>query len=154
MKPSARPRATSVIDFLQRHEGAAGLLPTAERILRLRDDLRLLLPAALRDTCEVSGFDADVVIVRVSSAGLAAKLRQTLPRLRDGLIERGWQVSAIRARVQPGGSPSISTTWHAPTETSIPAEAVLAFRRLGQTLDDSPLKSAVERLIRRRSPGG
>lgn len=152
MKSPVRPGSTSVIEFLQRHEAAAGLLPAAQRIVRLGQDLRLLLPPALKDSCEVAGFDDGTVLLKVSSAGLAAKLRQTLPRLADGLQQRGWQVSAIRTRVQPGGSPTTSATWAAPSEAAIPTSAVAAFGDLSRSLDDSPLKTAVDRLVRRRAP--
>ena len=147
---SAGHGATSVIDFLQRHEGTAALLPAAQRILQLRQDFVALIPASLRDTCEVSGFNEESVTVRASSAGAAAKLRQTLPRVRDGLLERGWQVNAIRVRVQPGGAASVSTHWEAPSQTAIPASGVAAFESLNEVLEDSSLKTAVQRLIRRR----
>ncbi len=150
MRSLPRQTSTTVIDFLQRHDGAAGLLPAAQRILKLRRDLLALMPVTLRENCEVSGFDDEIVTVKVSSAGAAAKLRQTLPRLRDGLLERGWKVSAIRMRVQPKGSSAVSTTWRAPSETAIPRVAVDAFAALNRKLDESPLKSAVERLIARR----
>ncbi len=153
MKPTRGHTATSAIDFLQRHDGAAGLLPAAQRILELRQDLLALIPASLRETCEVSGFDDEVVAVRVSSAGAAAKLRQTLPRVRDGLLDRGWKVSAIRIRVQPTRSPIVSTTWMAPSQAAIPVGGVAAFADLGRGLEASPLKTAVERLVRRRGGG-
>jgi len=145
--------ATSAIDFLQRHEGAAGLLPAAQRLLKLRRDLLALMPAALRGLCEVSGFDDETVMLQVSSAGAAAKLRQTLPRIRDGLIDRGWKVNAIRMRVQPRTSSGISTTWKSPSTTAIPGGALDAFSALNSKLEHPALKSAVERLIRRRRAG-
>ena len=156
MKTFPRQRAplrgpTSVLDFLHRDEGAAGLLPSAQRLLGLRQDLLALMPVTLRDHCEVSGFDEEIVVLRVTSAGAAAKLRQTLPRLRDGLIDRGWKVNAIRMRVQPRKSPVASTTWRAPTLATIPTAGVDSFAALNRSLDDSPLKAAVERLIRRRA---
>ncbi len=153
MKSSRQPSvrtATSAIEFLQRHDGAAGLLPAAQRILQLRQDVVALMPASLRDTCDVAGFNEEVVTVRASSAGAAAKLRQTLPRLRDGLLDRGWKVNAIRVRVQPGGSSIVSTAWVAPSQTAIPASGVDAFASLNESLELSPLKTAVERLLRRR----
>ena len=157
MKPFPRRRspaagATTALEFLQRHDGTAGLLPAAQRLLKLRRDLLALMPAALRDLCEVSGFDEETVVLRVSSAGAAAKLRQTLPRIRDGLIDRGWKVNAIRMRVQPKTSPGISTTWRAPSTTAIPVDALDAFADLNGKLEHPALKSAVERLIRRRRP--
>ncbi|MEO8937126.1 MAG: DciA family protein [Burkholderiaceae bacterium] len=149
-QPSPRHSPTSVLEFLQRDDGAAGLLPAAQRMLKLREDLLALMPAKLGENCEVSGFDDETVVLRVSSAGAAAKLRQTLPRLRDGLLHRGWKVNAIKMRVQPLGSSTVSTTWRASSQTAIPQDGVDAFAALHSQLEDSPLKSAVERLLRRR----
>lgn len=155
MKPFPRQRspvasATSAIDFLQRHDGAAGLLPAAQRLLALRRDVLALMPGALRNICEVSGFDDETVMLQVSSAGAAAKLRQTLPRMRDGLVDRGWKVNAIRMRVQPRFSSGGSTTWRAPSTAAIPLVAVDAFAALDGKLEHPALKAAVERLVRRR----
>ena len=152
MRTNPNSTSTAVIDFLQRHEAAATLLPGAQRAIALQRDLRALLPDASKDSCDVSGFDDATVTLRVSSAGAAAKLRQTLPRLRAGLTERGWKVNAIRIRVQPSGIPVVSTAWRSRTATSIPPGAIGAFIALSGNLDDSPLKSAVERLIGRRRP--
>jgi hypothetical protein len=152
MKFDSRHNPTSVLDFLQRHEGAAGLMPTADRLLKLRRDLLTILPAALLETCEVSGFDDQAVVLRVSSASAAAKLRQMLPRMRDGLIDRGWNIGTIRIRVKPRITSVTSTPWRSPQRADITSKGVEAFSRLGSSLEDSPLKSAIERLVRRR-PG-
>ena len=144
------PTSTPVIEFLQRDEAASGLLPTARRALALRSDLQALLPGALRDRCDVSAFDAETLVLAVPSAGIATKLRQTLPRLQDGLVSRGWKVSAIRIRVQPKGTPVVSSTWITGSGTAIPPGALDAFVALRETLHKSPLRSAVERLIGRR----
>lgn len=158
MKPSRRRDAASAIDFLRRHEGAAAMLPAAERLVRLRQDLLALMPAPLRGVCDVSGFDDETVNLRVFSASAAAKLRQTLPRLRDGLLDRGWKVNAIRVRVQPRVLVEESSSWKPQQGTDMSAAGVSAFAALDRDLDadESPLKAAVARLLRRRraAPGG
>ncbi len=150
MKPNLQGAIAPVIDFLRRHDGAAALLPAALRNLRLGQDTLALMPAVLRETCEVAGCDDGVLILRVSSAGAAAKLRQTLPRLRDGLLDRGWQVSSIRVRVQPRRTDADPARGKQKKDAAIPSEGLAAFADLRNTLVDSPLKAAVERLIRRR----
>jgi hypothetical protein len=37
-----------------------------------------------------------------ANASVAAKLRQLQPRLEEVLRERGWQVNAVRVKVQSG----------------------------------------------------
>ncbi len=150
MKPNPQGAAAPVIDFLRRHDGAAALLPAALRNLRLGQDTLALMPAVLRETCEVAGCDDGVLILRVSSAGAAAKLRQTLPRLRDGLLDRGWQVSAIRVRVQPHTAATRPEVRKQKNDAAISSEGLAAFKDLRDTLEDSSLKAAVDRLIARR----
>ncbi len=156
MKPTHRRDAAAAIDFLRRHEGAAAMLPAAERLVRLRYDLLALMPAPLRGVCDVAGCDDDTVNLRVFSASAAAKLRQTLPRLRDGLLDRGWKVNAIRVRVQPRDSIEESISWKAPQGAGMSAAGVSAFAALDRDLDpgDSPLKAAVARLLHRRREAG
>ena len=150
MKPNPKDASASVIDFLRRHDGAAALLPSALRNLRLGQDTLALMPEVLRDTCEVAGCDDGVLILRVSSAGAAAKLRQTLPRLREGLIRRGWQVSSIRVRVQPRTADTRTRVQAPKVDATISPEGLAAFADLRNNLTDSPLQGAVDRLIRRR----
>jgi hypothetical protein len=152
MRSDLRHNPTSVIDFLQRHDGAAGLLPVAERLLKLKQDLFAAMPATLRDSCEVTGFDDATVLLRVASASAAAKLRQTLPRLQESLAERGWKVDGIRVRVKPRAATDASVNWTSPNRPGISSSGVAAFEDLGQQLEDSPLRAAVERLVRRRAP--
>ena len=150
MKPNPQGATAPVIDFLRRHDGAAALLPAALRNLRLGQDTLALMPAVFRETCEVAGCDDGVLILRVSSAGAAAKLRQTLPRLQGGLLDRGWQVSSIRVRVQPRPADAGPTVRKQKNDAAISPEGLAAFADLRNTLADSPLKTAVERLIKRR----
>ena len=140
----------SAIDFLRRDDTAAALLPAAQRHLQLRQDVLALVPAALRETCEVVERDDDTVLIAVPSASAAAKLRQTLPRLRDGLLDRGWQVTAIRMRVQPNGPTGREAPAPARSGPDLPSAGLAAFDRLTQGLPESPLKAAVDRLLTRR----
>jgi hypothetical protein len=61
-----------------------------------------LLPAALASHVKPGPVDDDCWTLLVANASVAAKLRQLLPRLEDGLRGRGWQVIPIRIRVQSG----------------------------------------------------
>ena len=150
MKSTARREAAPAIDFLRRHESAAAMLPAAERLVRLRQDLLALMPATLRQTCDVSAFDEETVVLRVSSASAAAKIRQTLPRLQEGLLGRGWKVNAIRMRVQPRISVVESRPWRSDRTSDMAAAGIAAFAALDRSLEDSPLKAAVARLLGRR----
>ncbi len=144
-----RREPASAIDFLKRHDGTAAMLPAAERFLDLQRDALALVPATMRGVCEVGSFDGGTVTLRVSSASAAAKLRQTLPRLSDGLRGRGWKVDAIRIRIQP--RTQVDDAVRPPSrEMAMSAAGLAAFAALGGRLEESPLKAAVARLLARR----
>jgi hypothetical protein len=65
------------------------------------DAIRPHLPAALAPYVKPGPIDESGWSLIAMNASVAAKLRQLQPRLEDTLRERGWQVSAIRVKVQP-----------------------------------------------------
>jgi hypothetical protein len=59
-----------------------------------------LMPAALARHVKPGPVDAESWTLLAANASVAAKLRQFQPRLEERLLERGWQVSSIRIKVQ------------------------------------------------------
>jgi len=66
------------------------------------DAIHPLLPPPLASQVKPGPVDEDGWTLLASNASVAAKLRQLRPRLEDALRARGWQVSSIRVKVQPG----------------------------------------------------
>lgn len=61
-----------------------------------------LIPAPLRRKVKPGPIDGADWCLLVEGSAAAAKLRQVLPALLAQLRVRGWQVSAIRLKVQAG----------------------------------------------------
>ena len=59
-----------------------------------------ILPPALAPHVKPGPVDDTGWSLLAANASVAAKLRQLQPRLEEALRERGWQVSAIRVKVQ------------------------------------------------------
>lgn len=83
--------------------------PTLARLTALTRDssdrlkaIELLIPAGLRSTIQAGPIDGDSWCLLVKSNAAAAKLRQLLPALQAHLRSRGWEVNAIRLKVQTG----------------------------------------------------
>lgn len=146
---SSVPATQGVADFLRAHDKMAILLPTVARMAALQKDCAALLPA-LFDSCSVMQFDAGKLVLATPNAALAAKLKQQLPKLQEGLLRRGWQVNAIRIKVQVG---NISEKITPQKQLHLPAQALTALTALNDTLENSPqnaaLKSALGALLRR-----
>ncbi|MFN4119631.1 hypothetical protein [Acidovorax sp.] len=62
--------------------------------------IELLIPAALRPAVLAGPIDGDSWCLLVRSNAAAAKIRQLLPALQAHLRSRGWEVNAIRLKVQ------------------------------------------------------
>ena len=150
--PSARPSgsAQGAADFLRANTRMAAILPGVTRMVALQKACAAALPAMFA-TCAVVQFENGQLVLSTPNAALAAKLKQQLPKLQETLLQQGWQVSAIRLKVQ------VARKLDRPlksTPPALPPIATSAFAKLGEALDDSPrnhaLKAAIEAMVRRR----
>lgn len=81
--------------------------PTLARLTALVDEstarfkaVQPLIPAALRQAVKAGPIDGSQWCLIVDNNAVAAKLRQLLPALEAHLRTAGWEVSAIRLKVQ------------------------------------------------------
>jgi Dna[CI] antecedent, DciA len=143
-------RATpGVTDFLRSNDQMAALLPAIARLAAMQKDCCAILPA-LFDACSVMQFDAGQLVLATPNAALAAKLKQQLPKLQEGLVQRGWQVNAIRMKVQVGKITEKSKT---SKRLLLPNQAYSALATLNESLENAPrndpLKAAIKRMLSR-----
>jgi hypothetical protein len=140
--------AQGVADFLRSHDRMSTLLPAVLRMAALRQDCAALLPEMF-SACEILQMEAGSLVLSVQNAALASKLKQRLPNLQEGLAKRGWQVNAIRIKVQverPVEKPA------QPPKAELPHNAVVAFATLAESLENTgrneELKAALRALVR------
>lgn len=85
--------------------------PTLARLTELSQDslarlkaVEPMIPAVLRSAVKAGPIDEANWCLIVNSSAAAAKIRQLLPAMEAHLRAKGWQVSAIRLKVQlPSG---------------------------------------------------
>jgi hypothetical protein len=149
---ATKTRTTSleVTAFLRRNEKMAGLLPTAMRMASLQSDCAGALPQMFANCDVLSYQDAQLVLATPSSA-VAAKLKQQLPKLQLALHKKGWQIDAIRLKVQV--TRSIAPVVHT-RQLVMPQMAINAFEELGETLaptsQNATLIAALKAMAARR----
>ena len=85
---------------LQRSEPLARLAALMRDSNARFDTVRPYLPTALAPHVKPGPVDAAGWSLLAANASVAAKLRQLQPRLEAVLHERGWEVIAIRIKVQ------------------------------------------------------
>jgi hypothetical protein len=150
-KTSSRhtPTTKGVADFLRGHDKMASLLPSIMRMAALQRDCAAALPTMF-SSCGVLQFDAAQLVLSTPNAALASKLKQQLPKLTAALQQRGWQVSAIRLKVQVG---TPADNLRPNKKLSLPDQAISALAELETTLEPTPrnagLLDAINRLVRR-----
>jgi hypothetical protein len=122
--------AKGVADFLRTDDKMAALLPTAMRMAALQKDCASSLPAMF-ETCAILQFEAGQLVLSTPNAALAARLKNQLPKLQETLLQRGWQVSAIRLKVQVTAG-KVDTV--IPKIAKISGRGISAFAELGESL--------------------
>ncbi|WP_229751146.1 DciA family protein [Undibacterium terreum] len=136
-------------DFLRANDKIAPLLPTVRRNASLQKDCGAILPAMF-DACDVLQLAEGQLTLSTPNAALASRLKQQLPKLQDALQQRGWQINAIRIKVQVRRIVERS----APAKQALLSnQALRAFDNLGSSLEDTPqnaaLIAALQNLVKR-----
>ncbi len=151
-RPEQQAQTKGALDFLQSNDRLAALLPTLSQLASLQSDCERLLPT-LFASCRVLQLREGALQVAVPNAALATRLKQVLPKLQDGLRQKGWPVDAVKLKVQL--MPAVPASATRPVKHKVlPRNAAGAFAELEQTLEDSPrnagLRDALKALLSRR----
>ena len=96
-------RSTFPVSVQQAAEGSPTLARLAQLARESGERLKAvepLIPVALRRAVKPGPIEGSAWCLLVEGNAAAAKLRQVLPAMQALLCNRGWQVSAIRIRVQ------------------------------------------------------
>jgi hypothetical protein len=129
------PRSTpGITDVLRGAGGIAALLPMANKMARLQADCAAALPAMFGQ-CDILRFEEGSLTLAVANAAIAAKLKQQLPKLQTALRQRGWQVEAVKLKVQMA---RVTPPEQVMRSLELPNAALSAFEELSTSLPDTP----------------
>lgn len=121
------------------------LVSRAHALSALQRQFASAAPPYLAKSCTVLGLQFGTLTVAAANATVAAKLRQLAPELVVLLQNRGCEVSGIRVKVQVGYVPTQPR--QQPRELSRTARSAL--NDLSDSLNESPLKQALQRISRK-----
>lgn len=118
------------------------LLAQTQVLANLQGHFASVAPPYLAQTCQVLGLRHGTLTIAAANASAAAKLRQLAPELAARLQNRGCEVSGIRVKVQ------VTHVEHprAGPARKLGETARSALHDFSKSLDDSPLRKALERL--------
>jgi len=98
--PPLVPAPLAVSVALERTPVLVRLIEQVQDSRRRLSAIRSLLPSGLENHLHAGPVDEHGWTVFAANAAVAAKLRQCRPALEQALAAQGWQVSAIRIKVQ------------------------------------------------------
>ncbi|HZM47087.1 MAG TPA: DciA family protein [Burkholderiales bacterium] len=122
----------------------------AQRLAELERLLLSAAPRALSEATRIKSFRDGTLVVSADNAAVASKLKLLAPQLLMHIREREPEVTGIRVEVQPAPGAAPRKT----AKRALGGTAIAEFQSLAAGLADSPLKSAVERLVQRRGKTG
>jgi len=138
-------------DFLRANDKIAPLLPAIQRNLALQRDCEAIL-SSLFELCEVMQLADGQLVLGAANAAIATKLKQQCPKLQLQLQQRGWQINAIRIKVQ------VKRVIEKPLpikQLSIPKTALEALsaleKNIEKTAQNADLRAALSRLLTRHT---
>jgi hypothetical protein len=125
------------------------LLDKAQALSALQHHFTSIAPPHLAQSSQVQvlGLQLGTLSIAVANAAIAAKLRQLAPELVVMMQNRGCEVSGIRVKVQV----SFDRLQPKPAPHKLSKTAQTALNELSLSLNDSPLKVALEKLIHKKS---
>ncbi|MEQ1526571.1 MAG: DciA family protein [Gallionella sp.] len=124
------------------HQELRAILDKAQILTELHRQFTAVAPKIFFSTTQILGLKFGTLSVAVANATLAAKLRQITPEIITQLQDKGCAVSKLLVKVQVSfDQPQPHIT---PQKLSRTAQNRLS--ELSLTLDNSPLKSAIEKL--------
>lgn len=111
---------------------------------QLQQVLEAALPAALATACNVSSLQQGILTVHAENGAVALKLKQMAPRLLQLIQERDSNVSNLRIIVQIRDRHQVRKR----NKPNLSAQGCSILSEFAENLQDTPLKSALTRIVR------
>ncbi|MDZ7937671.1 MAG: hypothetical protein U5M53_05065 [Rhodoferax sp.] len=93
-------RAVSVLQASQESPTLARLSELAAESSARLQSLRAIIPLTLQASIQAGPIEGSEWCLLISNTAVAAKVRQLLPAMQAHLRTKGWEVNAIRLKVQ------------------------------------------------------
>ena len=137
----------SLQEHLASGDSMARLAAHAQRLLQFQRLLEAALPVALRPYARVANFRLGKLLIHAENGAVAAKIRQFGPSLANDLSHKEQKITQIEVRVQARNPRPPPLPHKRPSLPGVKQKQGLT--ALAHDLPaESPLKSALERLLR------
>ncbi len=97
-----RYHTMTLLQATRESETLGRLCELAQESAQRLKSVESLIPGALRSCVQPGPIEGSVWCLLMANNAAAAKIKQLLPALEAHLRSKGWEVTAIRLKVQPG----------------------------------------------------
>lgn len=136
--------STSSLSDLLASQLPQGLAVRARALLNTQAALERALPAAVAGHVRVMQLENGLLSLACDSGAIATRLRHQTETLIVKLSKHGIAVDALRVSVNPDLLPRYV---HPTEKTGLPPNALQGLATLNATIEDGPLKDALDRLL-------
>lgn len=133
-------------DFLEAADGAGNVLAHARLLLRLAYLYEQIAPAHLRQASKIANYKSGLIVIHATNSAVATKLRHLATTLAEGFSQRGVECNGVQVKVQ---APEINTQSMTSTQKPLSIKTEQGLCELRDQLPQSPLRSALEKLLAR-----
>jgi hypothetical protein len=120
----------------------------ARQLMALQQSFEQVIPASLKSGCHVMQLDKTILTVSADNGAIASKLRQMTTELVSKLHINGCEVTLIQVVVQVSAPAYLPAT----EKPTISQSGKSRLVELADSLTDSPLRDALNRLAKRKDP--
>ena len=131
--------------FLTTGHELGQLTNKARQLTALQQQLDQIIPASLKRGCRVTQLKQQTLTLSADNGAIASKLRQMTTDIAAKLRIIGCEVTIIQVLVQVNAPPYAPP----PEARSLSKTGKAHLSNLADNLDDSPLKEAINRLVKR-----
>ena len=136
----------SLENYLEATDGAGKVLAHARLLIKLANLYHKIAPAHLSQASTLANYKSGIIVIHATTGAVAAKLRQLAPSLSDGFSKRGIECNGVQVKVQ---APEINTQSMTSTQKPLSIKTEQGLCELRDQLPQSPLRSALEKLLAR-----
>ena len=131
--------------YLASNQELRQLSRKALQLMTLQRNYESIIPPTLAHSSQVLRLHQQTLVIAANNGAVAAKLRQMTGELISLFQARGCEVTGIQIKVQVTSPPRTEP----PHPRKLGKAAKDALNKLDENLADSPLKTALRRLVRR-----
>jgi hypothetical protein len=143
-------RPTHINDVCHKHPTLQKITVHAQLLEQLNHAFQQSLPAQFSAHCKLANINGTTLVIHTDNAAYSSLIRFQSPALCKKLSQDlSLDINTIEVKVRPNHSIFENQSSNS---ISLPASASTALKQTADTIEDGPLKAALERLAQRKKP--